>query len=300
MNRLERKVLGLVFKNPILPASGTFNMGREINTFYPISDLGGLITKGLSRAPRLGNPSPRCTETFGGMLNSVGLQNPGIEEFLEKDLPFMKSHGIPVIGQATGNTVEDYRFVVQKLCQADVDAVELNVSCPNVKTGCAFGIDPASVEHITREIKAICTKPLIVKLSPNVSDITATARAAERGGADAVSLINTVAGMAVDINTRKPVLGNRVGGLSGPAIKPIALKMVWDCFNAVKIPVIGIGGISNYKDVIEFMLCGATLVQVGTLNMTDPMAMRQIIDDLENWCEQNNVKSLDEIVGGLK
>lgn len=297
---LERKLFGLTFKNPVLPASGTFAFGKEINAnFYPISELGGLITKGISSVPWTGNPTPRCAETPGGMLNAVGLQNPGVEGFIKDYLPFMKSHGIPLIAQAIGKSAEEYLDVVPKLCVKGVDAIELNVSCPNVKKGCSFGVDPEALESLVRDVRKVCKLPLIVKLTPNVTSVTECALAAERGGADAVSLINTVAGMAVDINTRKTVLGNRTGGLSGPCIKPIALKMVWDVYNAVKIPVIGCGGISNYRDVIEFMLCGATMVQVGTLNMTDPMATRQIIDDLENWCVANNIKNLDEIVGGL-
>jgi len=301
MNKsLQIKTLGLTFKNPVLPASGTFNFGREINEFYDIGKLGGLVTKGISAEPRLGNPNPRCMETAGGMLNAVGLQNPGVDAFIKKDLPFMKSHGIPVIGQAIGNTVEDYITVVKKLCAAGVDAIELNVSCPNVKAGCSFGQDPELLEDLVRAVKAICPIPLIVKLTPNVTSIAACATAAECGGADAISLINTIAGMAVDINTRRPILANRTGGLSGACIKPVALKMVWEVYNAVKIPVIGIGGISNFRDVLEFMLCGATLVQVGTLNMTNPMETPKIIADLEKWCKDNNVKHINEIIGGLK
>jgi len=298
---LERKLLGLTFKNPILPASGTFAFGKEINDdFYPIKNLGGLVTKGISSIPWQGNPTPRCAETPGGMLNAVGLQNPGVDVFIKDYLPFMKSHGVPVIAQAIGKSAEEYLDVVKKLCVKGVDAIELNVSCPNIATGCSFGVDPIALETLVRDVKKICPLPLIVKLTPNITNITTTALAAERGGADAISLINTIAGMAVDIETRKPILGNRVGGLSGPCIKPVALKMVWEVYNAVKIPVIGCGGITNFRDVIEFMLCGATLVQVGTLNMTDPMETHKIIDDLENWCVANNIKNLNEIVGGLQ
>lgn len=298
---LKQTVLGLEFQNPILPASGTFNFGKEINQFYPISKLGGLITKGLTPETRLGNKSPRVAETYGGMLNSVGLQNPGVDKFIANELPFMLAQGVPVIANASGNTAEDYKYVVKRLCEVGVHAIELNISCPNVKAGgMSFGVEPCAVENIVKQVRPVCTKPLIVKLSPNVANIAENARAAERAGADAVSLINTITGMAVDIQTRRPLLGNRIGGLSGPAIKPVALKMVWDCYNAVKIPVIGCGGVSNYKDVIEFMLCGASLVQVGTLNLTDPMATYQIIKDLEKWCKDNGVKSLDEIIGKLK
>lgn len=300
--RLQRKVLGLTFKNPVLPAAGTFAYGKEIHAnFYNIGDLGGILTKGISSVPWKGNPSPRCMETAGGMLNAVGLQNPGVEVFLKDHLPFIKSHGTPVIAQAIGKSAEEYVDVVKKLCVKGVDAIELNVSCPNVKEGCmSFGADPIALEALVRGVKKVCPVPLIVKLTPNVTSIADVAKAAEHGGADAVSLINTITGMAVDIKTRKPILANRTGGLSGPCIKPIALRMVSEVYKAVKIPIIGCGGISNYKDVIEFMLCGATLVQVGTLNMTDPMATRQIIDDLENWCVENNINNLDELVGGLK
>jgi dihydroorotate dehydrogenase (NAD+) catalytic subunit len=301
MNRLQRNVLGLTFNNPILPASGTFAYGEEIHQyFYNIGDLGGLITKGISSTPWEGNPTPRCAETPGGMLNAVGLQNPGVEAFIKAHLPFMRSHGIPVIAQAIGKSASEYLDVVKKLCVPGINAIELNVSCPNIATGCSFGQDPTALETLVRDVKKICKLPLIVKLTPNITNITTTALAAERGGADAISLINTVAGMAVDIETRKPILGNRVGGLSGPCIKPIALKMVHDVYKAVKIPIIGCGGISNYVDVLEFMLCGATLVQVGTLNMTNPMETRKIIDDLNDWCVANNIKSLDEILGTLR
>jgi len=290
----------MIFKNPVLPASGTFGFGVEVNfKFYPIDILGGLITKGISSVPWSGNPTPRCAETPGGMLNAVGLQNPGVDVFVEDYLPFMKSHGIPVIAQAIGKSAEEYIDVVKKLCAAGADAIELNVSCPNVKVGCSFGVDPKALETLVRNVKKVCPIPLIVKLTPNVTSIADIARAAERGGADAISLINTIAGMAVDIETRKPILGNRTGGLSGPCIKPVALKMVHDVYNAVKIPIIGCGGISNFRDVIEFMLCGATLVQVGTLNMTDPTAIPQMIKDLENWCNEKDINNLDDIVGTL-
>ncbi len=300
MSKLKRNILNIEWQNPILPASGTFNFGREINEFYPIGKLGGLITKGITREKRLGNLTPRTVETYGGMLNSVGLQNPGVDNFIKNELPFMLEQSVPVIANACGNTTEDYTYVVERLCKTDVHAIELNISCPNVKEGgMSFGVDPKAVEQIVKDVKTICSKPLIVKLTPNVSNIAENARAAECGGADAISLINTIAGMAVDINTRKPILGNRIGGLSGPAVKPVALKMVWDVYNAVKIPIIGCGGISNYCDVIEFMLCGATLVEVGTLNMTDPMATYKIIQNLDEWCDKNNIANLDEIVGKL-
>lgn len=302
MNILSQKVLGMTFKNPILPASGTFNMGREVDSFFfPINTLGGLISKGLSHFKCSGNPAPRCTEVYGGMLNSVGLQGPGIEEFIKTDLPFMKTHNIPVIVNVWGRTKEDYIKVIELACkEKDIDAIELNVSCPNIKCGgLSFGVDPVAVQQIVEAVRPFCTKPLIVKLTPNVANIAENAKAAERGGADAISLINTVSGMAVDIETRKPILGNRVGGLSGPCIKPIALKMVWDVYNAVKIPIIGCGGISNVRDVIEFILCGATLVQVGTLLMTDPMEVPKIISELELWCQEHNIKSLNELRGKL-
>jgi len=299
---LERKVLGLTFKNPLLPASGTFSMGREIDdAFFPIKEFGGLITKGVTKEKRQGNVAPRSVETAGGMLNSVGLQNPGVDKFIEIDLPFMKSQGIPVIANACGSAIEDYCYVVSQLDKTNIDAIELNISCPNVKEGgMSFGVFPESTKKIVSAVRALTKKPLIVKLTPNVTNIAEIARAAEEAGADAISLINTLSGMAIDINTRKPILGNRVGGLSGPAVKPVALKMVWDVYNAVKIPVIGCGGVADYRDVIEFMLCGATLVQVGTTMLADPMCIPKIAADLESWCKQNNIKNLDEIVGGLK
>lgn len=299
-NPLERKFLGKTFKNPILPASGCFGFGREMNELFPISEFGGLITKALTKMPRSGNAAPRIAETYGGMLNCIGLQNPGVDAFVEKELDFMLSHGIPLIANVSGYCEEDYLYVVEKLTETKVDMIELNISCPNVKSGgMSFGVDPVAAEDIVRKVKKIWTKPLIVKLSPNVTSIAEIAKAAERGGADAISLINTVTGLAVDLDTRKPILSYVTGGLSGPAVKPIALKMVRDCYKAVKIPIIGLGGISSYKDVIEFMLCGATMVEVGTLLMTDPLAVRKIFTDLSDWCEKNKISNLDEIVGGL-
>ncbi|MCL2228849.1 MAG: dihydroorotate dehydrogenase [Firmicutes bacterium] len=300
---LERKVLGLKFKNPILPASGTFNMGREVAEFYELATFGGLITKGVTRAKRQGNVAPRTVETVGGMLNSVGLQNPGVDAFIKNDLPFMKKQGVPVIANACGTTIEDYVYVASQLDKSNVDAIELNISCPNLGKSCggmSFGVDPEMTKEVVSAVRKVTKKPLIVKLTPNVTNIAVIAKAAESAGADAISLINTLAAMAVDIKTRKPILGNKVGGLSGPAVKPVALKMTWDVFNAVKIPVIGCGGISDYRDVIEFMLCGATLVQVGTGLLTDPMCVPKMVADLEKWCRENKINSLDEIVGGLK
>ncbi|MCL2177673.1 MAG: dihydroorotate dehydrogenase [Firmicutes bacterium] len=297
---LQRKVFGLEFKNPIIPASGCFNMGKEVDAnFFPIKIFGGLMSKGITRANRLGNPAPRVAETASGMLNAVGLQNPGVDHFIKHDLPFLKKQGSPVFANACGNTVDDYLYVVGQLEKTNIDAIELNVSCPNVKMGLSFGTDAGAVEEVVSAVRKITKKPLVVKLTPNVTSPALIAKAAENAGADGISLINTLGGMAVDIKTRKPVLGNRAGGLSGAAVKPVALKMVHDVYKAVKIPVIGLGGIQNYKDIIEFMLVGATLVQVGTTLMTDPMSIPQMIADLENWCKENKIKNLDEIVGGL-
>ena len=254
---LKTTVAGVEFKNPIIAASGTFGFGREYNEFYDVGLLGGISSKGLTLEPRRGNPPVRIAETPSGMLNSVGLQNPGVEHFIEYELPFMRGLGTVVIANAAGSSESDYVRIVEILSGADVDMIELNISCPNVKAGgMAFGVAPEGVEHIVRAVRKACKKPLIVKLTPNVSNIADNARAAERAGADAISLINTVAGMAVDFKKRKPVLGVVGGGLSGACVKPIALRMVHECYKAVKIPIIGMGGIMSGEDAGEFMLCG--------------------------------------------
>ncbi len=294
-------IAGVEFKNPVIAASGTFGFGREYNNFYDVGQLGGISSKGLTLKPREGNPPVRIAETPSGMLNSVGLQNPGVEAFIENELPFMRSLGTVVIANAAGATESDYVSIVDILSGVDVDMIELNISCPNVKNGgMAFGVAPDSVEHITRTVRKVCRKPLIIKLTPNVADISANALAAERGGADAISLINTVAGMAVDYKTKRPTLGVVGGGLSGACVKPIALKMVYECHKKVHIPIIGLGGIMTGEDAAEFMLCGATAVQVGTANILDPFASIRIVNELTNLAESDNIAEITELIGGLK
>ncbi|MCH5165588.1 MAG: dihydroorotate dehydrogenase [Clostridiales bacterium] len=297
---MKTTIAGVEFKNPIIAASGTFGFGREYNSFYDVGKLGGISSKGLTLLPRQGNLPVRIAETPSGMLNSVGLQNPGVEYFIENELPFMKSLNTVVIANAAGASESDYVRIVEILSESDVDMIELNISCPNVKKGgMAFGVDPDGVEQIVKAVRKACKKPLIVKLTPNVSDITKNALAAERAGADAISLINTVAAMAVDYKKRKPVLGVVTGGLSGPAIKPIALRMVYECYKAVKIPIIGMGGIVSGKDAFEFMLCGASAVQVGTANIFDPFASVTILNELTNLCESDNITDVRTLIGGL-
>lgn len=298
---MKTSVAGVEFKNPIIVASGTFGFGREYNNFYDVGQLGGICSKGLTLEPRNGNMPVRIAETPSGMLNSVGLQNPGVEYFIQNELPFMKSTGAVVIANAAGSCESDYVRLVEILSGTDVDMIELNISCPNVKNGgMAFGVEPDGVEHIVKSVRKVCKKPLIVKLTPNVSDIAKNALAAERAGADALSLINTVAAMAVDFGRKRPVLDAVTGGLSGPAVKPIALRMVYSCYKAVKIPIIGMGGIMTGKDAGEFMLCGATAVQVGTANIFDPYAALTILNELTNLCERDNIIDVQTLVGGLR
>lgn len=294
------KLCGHTLKNPIMTASGTFGFGREYDEFYDIGKLGGIVGKGLTLAPREGNDGVRIAETPSGILNCVGLQNPGVEYFIENELPFMKSKGTVVVANVAGSTVSDYERIVERLSSTDVDMIELNISCPNVKSGgMAFGVLPSGVEEVTRAVRAKCGKPLVVKLSPNVANIADNARAAENGGADAISLINTITGMAVDLGTRKPLLGNVTGGLSGPCVKPVALRMVRQAYKAVSVPVIGLGGIESAEDVLEFMLCGATAVQVGTANLHDPYAALRIADDLTNAMKKYKITDVNEVIGAL-
>lgn len=298
---MKTVIAGVEFKNPIITASGTFGFGREYNNFYDVGKLGGLCSKGLTLRPREGNMPVRIAETPSGMLNSVGLQNPGVEHFIEYELPFMKSTGAVVIANAAGASEEDYVEIVRLLSGSAVDMIELNISCPNVKKGgMAFGVDPDGVEHIVRAVRKVCKKPLIVKLTPNVADIAKNALACEKAGADAISLINTVAAMAVDYKTRRPVLAAVTGGLSGPAVKPIALRMVYECFKSVKLPIIGMGGITTGKDAAEFMLCGAAAVQVGTANIFEPYAAINVLNELTNLCEHDKINDVQSLVGGLK
>lgn len=299
MSNLKVNIAGVEFKNPIITASGTFGFGKEYGEFYPLSALGGICTKGLTLKKREGNPPPRVAETYGGMLNSVGLQNPGIEHYLAEDDKRLAKEDVVVIANIAGSTLEDYIAIGERINDSHADMVELNISCPNVKQGgMAFGVLPKNVEEVTRAVKNVCKKPVITKLSPNVSCIADNARAAEAGGADAVSLINTLSGMAVNYKTRRPVLANNNGGMSGPSVKPVALKMVWECYNAVKIPIIGLGGITTYTDVLEFMICGARAVQVGTANFINPTAAYDIAKDLEKYVEENGT-DINDLVGTL-
>ncbi len=294
------KIAGVTFKNPVITASGTFGFGKEYSEFYSLSALGGICTKGLTIEERQGNPSPRVAETPSGMLNSVGLQNPGVDYYLEHYDKWLSEQGTVVIANIAGHKLEDYSAMARKISQSRADMVELNISCPNVRSGgMAFGVEPASVRRVTEAVKRACDKPVITKLTPNVSNIADNARAAEDGGADAISLINTLTGMAVDYRTRRPILANNTGGLSGPCVKPVALKMVWDCYNAVKIPIIGLGGIQSYTDVLEFMICGATAVQVGTATLSDPYAAYNIAKDLEKYAEENDV-DINGLIGTLQ
>ncbi|MDI9514028.1 MAG: dihydroorotate dehydrogenase [Clostridiaceae bacterium] len=297
---LAVNIAGLSLKNPVIAASGTFGFGREYSAFFDLSRLGGIAVKGLTLLPRKGNPPPRIAETPAGILNSVGLQNPGVHAFIDDEIPFLRRYDTAIIANASGNTVEDYEEMVRILSEADVDAIELNLSCPNVKEGCmAFGSTASGIARVVSRVRKLCKKPLIVKLTPNVTDICELACAAEAAGADALSLINTLLGMAIDAKTRRPILGNVMGGLSGPAVKPVALRMVYQVSKAVKIPVIGMGGISNGTDVVEFLLAGASAVMVGTAGFVNPYAWVQAIEGLEQYMVENNCWSVSELIGGL-
>ena len=290
------KICGVEMKNPVTVASGTFGSGLEFSEFVDISNLGAVTTKGVANQPWQGNPTPRIAETYGGMMNAVGLQNPGIEEFIKTDLKFLKDKDTKVIVNVCGHSVKDYVEVVERLSDEKVDLLEINVSCPNVKEGgIAFGVDPQALNNITKEIKAKAKQPVIMKLSPNVTDITEMARAAVDGGADALSLINTLTGMKIDINRRCFAVANKTGGVSGPAIKPIAVRMVYQVAHAVDVPVIGMGGIKTAEDAIEFIMAGATAVSIGTANFHDPYVTEKVIKGIEDFMEKNNIETLDEI-----
>jgi len=294
---------GVEFQNPVVTASGTFGFGMEYGQFYDLDEIGGISVKGLSLKPREGNPPPRIAEVYGGMLNSVGLQNPGVEHFLKNDLPYLKSHfkTCKIIVNITGNEIEDYEEMARLMTGESVDIVELNISCPNVKKGgAAFGTSCDSAAEITRRVKKKCEKPLVVKLSPNVTDIVSIARAVEAEGADGISLINTLLGMKIDIKTRRPVLHNNVGGFSGPAVMPVAVRMVYQVKNAVNIPIIGMGGISTGDDAIEFMLAGASLVAIGAANFADPYAPIKTKYGIEEYMKENSISDINEIIGGVK
>lgn len=295
---LKVNIGGVVLKNPVTVASGTFGSGREFAEFIDLNRLGAVTVKGVSSIPWKGNPAPRIAETYGGMLNSVGLQNPGVEEFIKNDIPFLRQYDTKIIVNIAGKTIEEYCDVAEKLSHADIDLIELNISCPNVKEGgVAFGIDARMAKEVTREVKRHSKHPVIVKLSPNVTDITQIAKAVAEGGADGLSLINTLLGMAIDIHRRKPVLANVVGGFSGPAIKPVALRMVYQVAKAVSLPIIGMGGITTGEDAIEFILTGATAVAVGTANFRNPRATMDVLDGIKEYMLNNGIKSLDEIRG---
>lgn len=298
---LNVDIAGLKLKNPVIAASGTFGFGREYAAFYNLDRLGGISVKGLTLQPRQGNKPPRIAETPAGILNSVGLQNPGVEVFINEEMPFLRKFDTAIIANVAGNTVEDYCRMAEILSDTDIDAVELNVSCPNVKEGCvAFGVTTGGITEITKNVRKYCRKPLIVKLTPNVTDIREIALAAEDSGADALSLINTLLGMVIDINTRRPVLANNTGGLSGPAVKPVAVRMVYDVCSTVKIPVIGMGGIMSGEDAIEFLLAGASAVMVGTANFINPNACIEIIDGIESYLKKHNYNNVKDIIGKLE
>ena len=284
MNDLSVKIAGVTLKNPVVTASGTFGFGREYAEFYDLALLGGVTTTGVSYEPWNGNPPPRVAETYGGMLNAVGLQNCGVEDFIANELPFLRKYNTACIVNICGRTIYDYVAVAERLSCADIDLIELNISCPNIKEGgMAFGQDSKSAATVTREVKRVSKHPLIVKLSPNVTDITEIAKSCEASGADALSLINTLLGMKIDIYTRKPLLGNTLGGLSGPCVKPIAVRMVYQVRRAVSVPIIGMGGIVTGDDAVEFLLAGANAVAVGTANFTNPLAALEVIDGIEKY-----------------
>lgn len=301
MADLSVKVAGVSFSNPLIAASGTFGFGREYGEFYPLSKLGGISCKGITLKRRDGNPPPRIAETPSGILNAVGLQNPGVDVFIKEDLPWLKQQNTTVIANIAGNTVEEYCQMAEKLSETAVDMIELNISCPNVKSGgVQFGTSCESVGNITAEVRRFCKKPLIVKLSPNVTDIASIAKAAEASGADAVSMINTLTGMRIDINTRRPIIRNNTGGLSGAAVFPVAVRMVWQVANAVKIPIIGMGGISKWEDAVEMLMAGATALQIGTILFSDPYAPVKICEGLNKFLDGNNIKSVTELTGTVK
>ena len=292
---------GIEMKNPVTVASGTFGYGREFQDFIDLNRLGAIITKGTSLKPRPGNKAPRICETASGMLNSIGLQNPGVEYFAEVDLPFLRKFDTKIIVNACGSTIEEYVELCKILNTLDIDGVELNLSCPNVKAGClAFGTTYEGVKNVTSQVRKVLDKPLIVKLTPNVTDITAPAKGAEDAGADAISAINTLLGMKIDINKRAPILANNTGGLSGPAIKPVAVRCVYQIAQSVNIPVMGLGGIMNGEDAIEFMIAGASTITIGAGNFVDPTVAVKTIDEIENYMKKNKIEDLKEIIGSIK
>ena len=301
MNKLAVNFAGVDFKNPVIPASGTFGYGKEYEEFFDLSRLGGISVKGTTEKLRTGNLPPRIAETPSGMLNSVGLQNPGVDHFIAHELPYLMKKDTVIIANMAGSTAEGYREVAEKLDKTDVPMIEVNISCPNVKAGgAAFGVTCEGAAQITKIVRAATKKPIMIKLSPNVTNIAEIAKAVEAEGANAVSLINTLLGMRIDIRTKRPILHNNVGGLSGPAVFPVAVRMVWQVANAVKIPVCGMGGISTWEDAVEMMMAGASTVQVGAALFNDPLAAVKIIDGLQKYVEDNHLNSISDIVGAVK
>ena len=294
-------IAGVEWKNPVTVASGTFGSGAEFAEFVDLNRLGAVTTKGVANVPWAGNPTPRVAETYGGMMNAVGLQNPGIDVFCERDIPFLRQYDTRIIVNVCGRSVEDYCEVVERLADEDVDMLEINISCPNVKEGgIAFGQDPRAAEEITKAVKKYAAQPVIMKLSPNVTSIAEMAKAVEAGGADAVSLINTITGMKIDIRRKAFLLANRTGGVSGPAIHPIAVRLVYEAANAVKVPVIGMGGIASAEDAIEMILAGASAVSVGTANFYDPAVTMEIVDGIENYMKEQGFDTVADMVGIVK
>lgn len=291
-------IAGVELKNPVMTASGTFGSGAEYSEFVDLNKLGAVVTKGVASVPWPGNPTPRISETYGGMMNAVGLQNPGIDLFVKRDIPFLKQYDTKIIVNVCGKSTEEYCEVVERLASEPVDLLEINISCPNVKEGgIAFGQNPKAVEAITSAVKKVAKQPVIMKLSPNVTDITETAKAAEAGGADALSLINTLTGMKIDVNRRTFALANKTGGLSGPAIKPVAVRMVYQTAQAVKLPVIGMGGIASAEDALEFLMAGASAVAVGTANFHNPAVTGEIVAGIQQYMENNQVRDIQELIG---
>lgn len=302
-NDLNMKVniAGVEFKNPVTVASGTFGSGEEYGEFVDLNNLGAVTTKGVASTPWEGNDTPRVAETYGGMLNAVGLQNPGVDVFAKRDIPFLRQFDTKIIVNVCGHTEEEYLDCVKRLADEDVDMLEINISCPNVKEGgIAFGTDPKAVEEITRKVKEVAKQPVIMKLSPNVTDIVEMAKAAQRGGADALSLINTITGMKIDIEKQDFILANKTGGLSGPAIHPVAVRMVYQVANAVDLPIIGMGGIQTAEDAIEIILAGATMVSVGTANFYNPNATMEVVKGIEDYMIKHNVSDIKDLVGKVK
>ncbi|MBE5851105.1 MAG: dihydroorotate dehydrogenase [Lachnospiraceae bacterium] len=294
-------IAGITFKNPVMTASGTFGSGMEYSEFVDLNKLGAVVTKGVSLTPWSGNPTPRVAETYGGMLNAIGLQNPGIDTFIERDLAFLSKYDTRIIVNVCGKTTGEYVEVVERLADTNADMLEINVSCPNVKEGAiAFGQDPKALADITRQIKKKAKQPVIMKLSPNVTDIALMAKVCEDAGADAVSMINTITGMRIDVNRRRFVLANKTGGLSGPAIKPVAVRMVYQAASAVKIPVIGMGGIASAEDALEFIMAGATAVAVGAANFTDPYTTEKVIEGIGQYMADNKVSDITELIGCVR